>query len=477
MGCGTAGCVGKNASFFVYHQLLQLQHRGEDSTKILSFDNRHYEHGGVGLVPYVFNEDNIKNLKGSYAIGQVRYPTVGVYDDPSEKMRDTSPIWTDTPCFMALSHNGDMPRALYDNMREKLEKSGEYFKTNSELEIMEKFIAKGLRDKVHDGNFDNEGIFDSVKFMMERVPAAYSVTGIIAKGGECKLVGFSDPQKIRPLVYGKGSNLQLFASESAAIDVLGNYLDEDFETYELKGGEVIIAQEGKEPVKRRLLDVEPKHCFFEYTYFSRPDSVENGVSVYDVRFKLGQSLGRRNTVKADLVTPTPNSGKIYDEGVSAQTGIKNVEVWYKNPYSGRAFIRPPKIRREVSKTKLNLIGHLVAGKIILDTEDSIVRGTNSVNDNETLRRYGVKEIHGLIGTPPLVNPCDWGVDMKESSKFIAKEKTVEEIAKCTGYDSLKYSTVEELVDAIGLPKEHLCMQCIGCHGPKFDHIIDSDAKA
>jgi amidophosphoribosyltransferase len=474
MGCGTAGCIGENASFFVYHSLLQLQHRGEDTAKILSFDDRHHEYGGEGIVSHVFNKNILSSLRGNYAVGQVRYPTVGLYDNPEEKIRDSVPIWTDSPCFIALSHNGDMPKTTYKTLRRKLENEGFYFKTNSDLEIMEKMLSKGLRKNARNNDLENKDIFNSIEYAMKRVPAAYSVVGIIAKGNKRKLIGFTDPQKIRPLVFGKNSKLQIFASETAAIDVLSNYLSEDFDTCELKGGEVIIAEENKEPEKQRLIKVEPKHCFFEYTYFARPDTVENGVPVYDVRFSLGQILGRKNRVKADLVTDIPNSGRIYHIGFSNATGIPIAETMYKNSYVGRAFIRPPSIRGEVSKTKSNPIRHLLAGKKIIITEDSIVRGTNSNNNNTTLRNFGAKEIHGKIGTPKLVSPCEFGIDMKDPNAFIARGKTEEEIAKLTGYDSLSYATEDELVEAIGLPKNHLCLQCIGGHSPNFNYIIPSD---
>jgi amidophosphoribosyltransferase len=471
MGCGIAGCIGENASFFVYNSLIQLQHRGEDATKILSFDNTHHEYGDLGHVTEVFKKENLEMLKGNYAIGHVRYPTIGVYNDPKEKLKDAPPIWTENPCFFALCHNGDMPKTKYETLRKKLYDEGFYFKTNSELEIIEKFLSKGLRKNIKNYNFNNKDIFKSVKYMMERVPAAYSAIMLMTPKDERKLIGFADPQKIRPLVFGKNSKLYLFASETAAIDVLSNYLNEKFETFELQGGEVVIAEEGKEPLKRRLIEVEPKHCFFEYTYFARPDSVENGVSVREVRYRLGHELGRKNKTKADLVTATPKSGKIYNEGFSAATGIPSIQIWYRNDYVGRAFIRPPEIREEISKIKLNPIRHLVEGKRIITTEDSIVRGTNSKNNNESLRNYGAIEIHGKTGTPRLVNPCEFGIDMKDPNTLVARGKTEEEIAKLSGYDSLSYINVDELVEAIGLPKNQLCLHCIGDHGPKFNYII------
>jgi len=476
MGCGTSGCVGENASFFVYNALIQLQHRGEDTTKILTFDGKQqHEHGGEGQVSNVYSRDILSDiLRGNYAVGHTRYPTVGLYDNPKEKLRDAPPIWTDYPCFIALAHNGDMPNKAYMTLRKKLEKEKFYFKTNSDLEIIEKFLAKGLEKNIGNSDLENEGIFKSVEYAMRRVQAAYSVVGLIAKGEQCKLVGFADPQKIRPIIFGKNHKLQIFASESAAIDVLENISGEFFETRELKGGEIIIAEEGKEPETRRPIEVEPKHCFFEYTYFARPDSVENGVSVYDVRFRLGQILGRKNKVKADFVLPIANSGRIYDKGVSDVTGIPSVEALYKNPYRGRSFIRPPSIRGEIAKTKSNPIRHLIVGKKIIITEDSIVRGTNSKNDNEKLRKFGAKEIHGKIGTPPLVDICEWGIDMKDPNAFAARGRNWDEIAKLTGYDSLSYSTTDELVETIGLPKGHLCLQCIGGHGPKFDYVISPD---
>ncbi|MEM5781675.1 MAG: amidophosphoribosyltransferase [Candidatus Aenigmatarchaeota archaeon] len=472
MGCGVAGCVGENASFFVYHSLLQLQHRGEDTTKILSFDDRHYEYGGVGQVSHVYSKEALSSLKGNYAIGQVRYPTVGKYDDPKEKLRDAPPLWTDSPCFLALAHNGDMPKESYNVLRKKLESEGFYFKTNSDLEITEKILAKGLRKNIKN-NLENEDIFNAIEYTMRRVPAAYSITGIVSKEGETKLIGFCDPQKVRPLVFGKSSNLQIIASESPAVDVLSNVLNENFETFEIKGGEAIILEEGKEPEKKRLIEVQPKHCSFEYTYFARPDSIENEISIYNVRFNLGQIHGKRNKFKADAVLPIPNSGRIYDKGFSSTSGIPSVEAYYKNPYIGRAFIRPPSIREEVSRVKSNPIKHLISGKDIIITEDSIVRGLNSKNNNDSLRKFGAKKIYGIIATPPLVEVCEWGIDMKDPNAFAARGKSEEEIAKLCGYDGLSYSTIDELVEAIGLPKDHLCLKCIGGDGPEkgFDKYI------
>jgi amidophosphoribosyltransferase len=263
-----------------------------------------------------------------------------------------------------------------------------------------------------------------------------------------------DPKGVRPLVLGKKGDSYVIASESCALDVLGYQLVRD-----IKPSEILVVdnqlQSYSGPKDKQA------HCMFEYVYFARPDSILNGVSVYEVRKNLGKILSKEGKVKADVVVAVPDSGVTSAIGYSNGSGISYTEGLMKNRYIGRTFILPEQNQRDLGvKVKLNPIKSEIDGKTLVLVDDSIVRGTTLRRIIELLKASGARKVHVRISCPPIRHPCLYGIDMQTSKEFIASDKTVEEIGKKLGAESLVYTSIEGLIEAIGLPKEKLCLACL-----------------
>ena len=437
--CGVIGVKlnSGNAAFPTYYGLYALQHRGQESAGIVSFDGfKQHTKKGLGLIGEVFRENDLKQLKGPSAIGHVRYPTYG-----SINKKTVHPFNVNTKQgFLALGHNGNITNA--ESLRKDLEKVGHVFTTDTDTEVLVHELAR---------NLIGADLFQAIKQTMERTKGAYSTT-LIYNG---KVVGFRDPQGIRPLCIGELDNGYMVASESVALDVVGGKFLRD-----VKPGELVILEDTGLK-SRRITEKTPAHCFFEYIYFARPDSNIEGRSVYKVRRKLGELLYENHGVTTDLVSPVPDSGRAFAAGYAEAGNIEYIESMMKNRYVGRTFIMPSQETRERAvRLKLNPIEPNIKGKKIMIIDDSIVRGTTSKQLIDSLRDNGAQEVHVRIGAPPITSPCNLGINMASKEELMASEKSVSDIKNAIGADSLEYLSLDEISEALDIPKNNLCTGCV-----------------
>ncbi len=426
--CGVVGIwskTGKDVAPLLYRALIALQHRGQDAAGFAVSDGRNMEaRRGIGLVDQIFKPDDLE-LHGRMGIGHTRYPTIGEC-----RMCDVQPsVFGD----IATAHNGHM--ANYDDLKKELEAEGYRYTSTVDSETLAFMLHR------------NKDITGSVGDIMKRVEGSYSDTAIM----EGKLVVFRDPFAIRPLVWGENKDFVCFCSETVALDINGiPYKGE------VKGGELIII--GKGMTRTQLVDAQPKHCMFEYVYFARPDSSMNGRSVYDARRKLGEVLAAEAPVRADVVVPVPDTARIAAESYARALGLPCEEGLIKNRYIGRTFIMPDQEKRiGAVKLKLNPVREIMHGRSVVLVDDSIVRGTTLREIVSMARGAGAREVHLRITCPPVRAPCFYGVDMSTYGELIANRKSVEEIGKFLGVESLAYISLDGLKKALGLP---VCTACI-----------------
>ena len=436
--CGVAGLYGNvSVSRTLYFSLRALQHRGQESAGIAVYDNRIKLVRGMGLVHQVFNESNLEYLLGRIGIGHVRYSTMG-----GSVEENAQPIYLHTQAHeIAVAHNGEIVNI--DDLYRFLGSIGSAFSTHSDSEVIARVIAYEV---------SRRGVVEGLKEAMRRLRGSYSLAVLI----DNRLFAIRDPFGIRPLVLGMTDSAYGFASESVAFDALGGRIIRDVEPGEI----VEISSEGF--ITHHTFKKKRKaHCMFEYVYFARADSIIDGRFVYDVRRKIGRNLAKESPVEADFVVPVPDSGRAHAIGYSEESGIPYAEGLMKNRYVERTFILPTQESRVKEITmKLNPVRSVIDGNRIVLIDDSIVRGNTMRKIVRMLREAGAKEVHVRIGSPPIVAPCYLGIDMKTREQFIANGKTVQEIAKDIGADSLAYVSIEGLVDAIGIPKNDLCLGCI-----------------
>ena len=292
----------------------------------------------------------------------------------------------------------------------------------------------------------------AIRSTMSRIDGAYSLAILIND----IIYAVRDPYGFRPLCIGKVSGGYMLVSESAAIDSVGGTFVRDVEAGEI----VKITKDYIEsyPIEK---PIQKAHCMFEWIYFARPDSVMDGREVYDVRKQVGIILAKESPVKADLVMPVPDSGRAHALGYSIGSGIQYEEGFMKNRFVGRTFILPDqKLREQAVSMKMNAIKSTVNGKSIIIVDDSIVRGTTLKKLINNLRAAGAREVHVRIGSPPIIAPCYYGVDMKSRDQFIATKYDTEEIRKIIGADSLAYISIDGMVKALGFPAKDLCLACV-----------------
>ena len=443
--CGIFGVWSKDrkfpASFVLFNGLMSLQHRGQDSCGICVQNE-----GGLklvkdmGLVSDVFDKRTLKKMRGTVAIGQVRYPTTG-----GGSIKNAQPfIMSLTRNEFAFAFNGNI--ANYEVLRKKLMGKGLTFVSTSEMELIGMLLSHALNKK--------DNIYSAMKMVMEQLDGAYSICFLDADGN---LYVARDPQGFKPLVVGEDKKGNVyFSSESCALDAMGvvNYRD-------VKPGEVLKVSEAKGLHGKQVL--KPKkvtHCMFEFLYFARADSVMQGKLNSSVREKLGELLAKMHPVEADYVMPVPDSARSYALGYARASGIPLKEGLMKNRYVFRTFIMPTqKLREEAVRAKLNPIRRVVEGKRIVLLEDSIVRGTTLKTIVSLLRDAGAREVHVRVGCPPVIAPCYMGMDFPTYKELIAATHSVEEIRRIIGADTLGYTDVKALEEAIGL-RGKLCMACV-----------------
>ncbi|HID72882.1 TPA: amidophosphoribosyltransferase [Candidatus Micrarchaeota archaeon] len=427
--CGIAAIIsktGKDVAPLMYRALFALQHRGQDAAGFAVWDGGKVEvRKGIGLVPEIFKPEDLQ-VKGSIGIGHTRYPTIG-----GCREEDVQPsVFGD----IAVAHNGHV--ANYDELKAGLEKAGYKYVSTVDSEPMVYVIDR------------NKDLEKGAKEIIETFEGAFSDVCIY----NGMLAVFRDRFSLRPLIWGENDDFICFASETVALDINGiPYKGE------VKGGSLVTIKNNKME-SRQLVENAPRHCMFEYVYFSRPDSIINGDSVYAVRVKLGEGLAKEHPVDADVVIPVPDTARTAAAAFGRAAGMEVREGLIKNRYIGRTFIMPSQEkRREAVKLKLNPVKEVVGGKRVVLVDDSIVRGTTLREIVALVRSAGAKEVHLRITSPPIKAPCFYGVDMSTFKELIANNKTVEQTAEYLGADSLGYLSIGGLKEAIGVP---ICTGCL-----------------
>ncbi len=457
--CGIIGILGKgNVVLNLYQGLIALQHRGQDSAGVITYNGSFHLKKGMGLVFDVFKEKNLRRLLGHIGIGHVRYPTIG-----PGRSEDAQPFFVNAPYGIAMAHNGNVTN-YFRLRRELAEKSLRTLNSYSDVEVILNLFADRL---IHHLKRKEATIFPlivkGIKDLFQRVEGSYSCVGIIAQEG---IFAFRDPKGIKPLLFGKRKDSYLFASESVCLDLLGYQLVRD-----VKPGEVIFIDEKRRVWTKEVVKGELSPCIFEYVYFARPDSVIDGISVYEARLRLGRYLGeecRKAKIQPDVVIPVPDTARAAATTVAEILGVKMREGLMKNRYIQRTFIMPTqKVRRVSVRVKLNPIKSEIRGKRILLVDDSIVRGTTSKEIISLLRRCRPKEVYLAITCPPLRFPCVYGIDMMTRGEFIARRYSVEKVREMIGADELIYQSYDNLIEAVrGEEKERkFCTACFNGEYP------------
>ncbi len=441
--CGVCGIFGhEDAARLTYFGLYALQHRGQESTGIVTSDGKHIkQHKAMGLVPEVFTEDILQGLKGHLAVGHVRYSTTG-----ASHILNAQPFSvTHQGGTIAIAHNGNLVNTR--ELRDELEQKGSIFQTTMDTEVIVHLLARAT----------HKGLEKAITDTFSKVKGAYSLVLMTLD----QLVAVRDPSGFRPLCLGKLNNgSYIVASETCALDLVEAQYIRDIEP-----GEVLIID--KNGLKSLFPWPKQKHsfCIFEQVYFARPDSNIFGINVYESRKKMGRLLAQECKIEADLVMPFPDSGNYAAIGYSQESGIPLEMGMIRNHYVGRTFIQPTQSMRDFAvRVKLNPVRSFLKGKDVIVIEDSIIRGTTGRSRIRSLREIGVKKVHMLISCPPTRHPCYYGIDFPSNTELIASMKTVEEIRQYLSLDTLYYLSLESLVKATG---DHADMFCKACYDGNY----------
>ncbi len=458
--CGIFGIYAKETKEDLIGQvcigLAGLQHRGEESCGVaINEDGIIHFHKDVGLVSEVFTKEVQASMpEGKMAIGHVRYSTTGV----SKKENAQPMVIRHKKGNLAIVHNGNLTNAV--ELKRELEEQGAIFTTTSDTEVICHVI---VRERLKTGSIEQ-----AVKNTMKIIKGAYSLLIISPQ----KMVAVRDPQGFRPLCIGHFGEDIVFASESCALDIMGATFDRDIEP-----GEVITIT-NNEIVSDKVLPNEKKGmCVFEYIYFARPDSTIDGINVHICRENAGRCLARQAPVEADIVASVPDSGNDAALGYSKESKIPYDIVFVKSRYIGRTFIQNTQTRRKnLVALKLNPLREAVKGKKIVLVDDSIVRGTTITRIIKTLRKAGAKEVHIRVASPAFVDICYFGTDVDKKENLIANGKTVEEIRKEIGADSLEYLSLDSLKKITkGCKVDDFCYGCFtGKYPIEVPKEIDKD---
>lgn len=446
--CGIIGVVAHQpVNQLIYDGLMVLQHRGQDAAGIATgCDDRFYMHKGPGLVRDVFRTRNMRSLVGNWGIGHVRYPTAGDACNPAE----AQPFYVNSPFGLLLAHNGNLTNgeAL---KREIFETDLRHINTNSDSEILLNVFAHELAAAAKGARPDDEAVFAAVRGVHRRCRGAYAVVVMIAGYG---LLAFRDPYGIRPLVFGRNDTPAgtewLVASESVALDTLGFRLVRDV----APGEAILFGIDGTMRARQCADDPLLAPCLFEFVYLARPDSVIDGVSVYEARVKMGEYLAERFRTRypharIDVVIPIPDSSRPAALEMATRLGLPYREGFVKNRYIGRTFIMPGQaVRKKSVRQKLNAMAIEFKDKNVLIVDDSIVRGTTSSEIVQMARDAGAKKVIFASAAPPVKFPNVYGIDMPTRGELVAYGRTHEEIAKIIGADQLVYQDVEDMKRAV-----------------------------
>ena len=455
--CGIFGIWGAdNAANFVALGLHALQHRGQEAAGLTSFDGQQFHsHKAMGHVAGNFDRDDVIGmLQGRSAIGHVRYSTAG-----GPGLRNAQPLFAElNDGGFAVAQNGNLTNAM--KLRRTLNRRGSIFQSTSDTEVIIHLAATS-----HCTN-----ALDRLTDALKQVEGAYSLVVLTNEG----LIACRDPLGFRPLVMGKLGEATIFASETVALDVIGASF-----VREVDPGEVILVNDSGLRSFRPFAKAEPRPCVFEHVYFSRPDSIAEGQSVYEVRKAIGAELAFEAPVDADYVVPVPDSGVPAAIGFSQASGIPFELGIIRSHYVGRTFIQPTQDVRHLGvKLKHNANSALVDGKSIVLIDDSIVRGTTSVKLVQMMRDAGAREVHMRIASPPTRHSCFYGVDTPERAKLLAAQMSVEQMRDYINADSLAFVSIEGLYRALGQERDAKHPQrCDACFTGEYPTTLtDRDDK-
>ena len=439
--CGIFGIAGPHdAVERCYYGLYALQHRGQESAGIAASDGTVINaHTGLGLVADVFRKEILRELKGSLAIGHVRYSTAG-----SNRKCNAQPILEEyIGGQVAVAHNGNLVNAA--KIKAEYQQFGHIFYSTSDTEVVLHMLAKPTHQEKP----------DPLGHVLRHLQGAFSFLFLFAD----RIEGCRDPWGFRPLVIGQTRDgYYCFASETCALtSIQATYVRE------VEPGEIVtIDRTGKELTSRFFTEFQekPSHCAFEHVYFASPSSNLFGDVVMEVRQRMGRQLARENPVEADIVIPIPDSGRSAALGYSKESGIVFEEGIVPNRYVGRSFIQPSQHMRDLAvQMKLIVIPEIVRGKRVVVVEDSIVRGTTTRGKMLALRRAGAKEIHMRVSCPPIRHPCFFGIDFPTPTELIANGRTVDQIREFIEVDSLSYLSLDGMLKCMGKPAESYCTAC------------------
>jgi len=447
--CGVIGIHSKDSSIqvstFIFDGLMSLQHRGQESAGIYTHaGNKINGYKNMGLVHEVFNSRVLTGIFGHIAIGHVRYSTTSTSSlDNAQPFHFQSPIEGGS---FALAFNGTLTNFI--QLQKSYREKGHVFHTSTDTEVIAHIIAANL-------NKLNYNWMDAIQSTMQILDGSYS---IILLNENDELFAFRDPLGFKPLCYGISydPDFTIIASESVAIDALGGKLIRS-----IKPGEIMkVDKSGVSFRQAKELETQA-FCMFEFVYFSRPDTIIDGITVYDVREQLGRYLAEEDDIKADVIVPIPDSGRTAAMGYSSVSGIPLREGLMKNRYVHRTFIMPAQSYRDKSvRLKLNPVISQIKEKDVILVDDTIVRATTAKRIVKMLRDAGANKVYLRISCPPIISSCYMGIDFPTRRELIASKKSVEEIANFIGVDSLKYQTIENLVKACQIPVNKLCLACL-----------------
>ncbi|PND34991.1 amidophosphoribosyltransferase [Achromobacter pulmonis] len=446
--CGIVGVIGRGpVNQLLYDSLLLLQHRGQDAAGIATSQGNQFNmYKAHGLVRDVFRTRNMRALPGTSGIGQVRYPTAG----SSASEEEAQPFYVNAPFGIMFAHNGNLTN--WRELRESLYRvDRRHINTNSDSEVLLNVLAHELQSAANGVSLDDDAMFRAVAAVHKRVRGAYAVVAQISGYG---LLAFRDPNGIRPLCIGRQETEEgvewMVASESVALEGSGFAFVRDVEP----GEAVFIDLDGRFVSRQCAENPQLVPCIFEYVYFARPDSLIDGVSVYDARLRMGEYLAdkvARNMRLGDIdvVMPIPDSSRPAAMQLAARLNLDYREGLIKNRYVGRTFIMPGQaVRRKSVRQKLNAIGMEFKGKNVLLVDDSIVRGTTSREIVDMARAAGANKVYFASAAPPVRFPNVYGIDMPTQSELIATGRSDEEIARAIGADNLVYQDLQDMQQAV-----------------------------
>jgi amidophosphoribosyltransferase len=447
--CGIVGVISKApVNQLIYDALLLLQHRGQDAAGIVTMQGtKCYMHKARGMVRDVFRTRNMRGLPGTVGLGQVRYPTAGnAYSE-----EEAQPFYVNAPFGIVLVHNGNLTNAAALK-QELIDVDRRHINTQSDSEVLINILAHELEAAVRDQLLTPSVVFSAVRAVHRRIKGSYAVVALIAGHG---LLAFRDPFGIRPLSFGVGGTEHapevMVASESVAIEGTGHTVTRDV----APGEAIFIDMQGAVHAQQCAEHASLNPCMFEFVYLARPDSVMDGISVYQARLNLGETLAQRviSTIppnEIDVVIPIPESSRPSAMQLAQRIGKPYREGFVKNRYVGRTFIMPGQgVRKKSVRQKLNAIGVEFKGRNVLLVDDSIVRGNTSREIVQMAREAGARKVYMASAAPPVRFPNVYGIDMPTKSELIAHDRSIEEIRQFIGADALIYQDIAAMKRVVG----------------------------